>query len=179
MRTYNNNHGDNIKILELLRQIKRFDIFSDNDLNSFLKLSNLLTYKPNEVIIKEGEYDCWVYFLIKGSLDIIKDGKVIGKLQRNGDLFGEMGVIEGSPRSASIRANAESVVLGVDASVIDRKFKTNEIFFCYTIYRLFSEVLAARLRNTTEENTVLRQELRALKEKYQVAEVNPAAENPD
>lgn len=155
--------NDNLEIIQLLRRITRFDNFSDRDLKAFVSLGRITTYEPASVIIKEGEFDCWVYFLITGSLEIVKNGKVIGKLQRNGDLFGEMGVIEGSPRSASIIAKTESIVLGVDASVIDRKLKTNDIYFCYTVYRLFSEVLAARLRNTTTENMQLRKELAELK----------------
>lgn len=163
MLSDNNSCRDNLKVISLLRGIARFDNFSDRDLKAFISLSRLTTYEPGSTIIREGDYDCWVYFLISGTIEIVKDNKVIATLQRNGDLFGEMGVIEGSSRSASIIAKTESIVLGVDASVIDRKLKTNEVYFCYTVYRLFAEVLAARLRNTTTENMQLRKELAALK----------------
>lgn len=154
-------------------------MFSDNDLKAFLSLSKLIRFKPGDVLIREGEFDCWVYFLITGSLDIEKEGKVIGKLQRNGDLFGEMGVIEGSPRSATIKAATESIVLGVDASVIDRKFKTNEIYFCYTIYRLFAEVLASRLRNTTQENSLLREKILTLEGGKEILESIDGSKSSD
>ena len=105
-----------------------------------------------------GDYDCWMYILLKGSVNIVKDDKIIRKLQRNGDIFGEMGIIDGSPRSASIVAAKECLVLGIDGSIIDRCLNDNNVVFCYTIYRIFSEVLAARLRDTTTENTKLRDE---------------------
>jgi CRP-like cAMP-binding protein len=121
-----------------------------------IKSSKFRAYEPGEILIKEGEYDCWVYFLISGQLEIVKAVKAIGHLQRNGDMFGEMGVIDGSPRSASIRAVTNSLVLGLDASYLDQKQKMSELSFCYIIYRLFAEVLAVRLRDTTEENIKLR-----------------------
>ncbi len=49
--------------------------------------------------------------------------------------------------------------MGIDAAVIDRSLRNNEISLCYIIYRLFSEVLAERLRATTEENIKLKQAL--------------------
>lgn len=67
-------------------------------------------------------------------------------------MFGEMGIIDGSPRSATIRATASSLVLGLDASFLDQKQKTSDLGFCYIVYRLFAEVLAARLRESNDEN---------------------------
>jgi len=67
-----------------------------------------------------------------------------------GDMFGEMGVVDGAPRSATIRATEHTLVLCFDAAIIDRQLNNNEVRFCYVIYRLFSEVLSARLRATNE-----------------------------
>lgn len=151
--------SENTEILDLLKKIDRFQVFSDEDINSFLKLSKIREYQPGEVVIKEGTFDCWVYFLLSGSLDIIKNGKKISHLARCGDLFGEMGVIDGSARSASIQAATKSLVLAIDGSIVDRQVQNNEIAFCYVIYRMFAEVLAVRLRDTTAEYTVLKQQL--------------------
>lgn len=154
---------DNQKILEKLKEIKFFKPFNDEDLHSFLDLGKLKEYDPGEIIIQEGEFDCWVYFLLSGQIEIIKNGKVMGILKRKGEIFGEMGVVDGSPRSATIRAAAKSLTLSVDGSLMDRKYKENELTFSYTVFRLFSEVLAHRLRITTEENTRLKEEIEKLK----------------
>ena len=151
------NADENSEILRLFSGIQKFAMLPEDDLRNFIKSGRLRVYEPGEALIKEGEYDCWVYFLISGNLEIIKSGKPIGQLQRNGDMFGEMGIIDGSPRSATIRAAAKSLVLGLDASYIDRKQKTSDLSFCYILYRLFAEVLAARLRDTTDENIRLRE----------------------
>jgi CRP/FNR family cyclic AMP-dependent transcriptional regulator len=144
---------ENIDILRLFNNIRTFTTLPEKDIRALIKSGKFRMYEPGEVLINEGEYDCWVYFLISGQLEIVKGGKAIGLLQRNGDMFGEMGVIDGSP----IRALTKSYVLGLDASYLDQKQKTSDLSFCYIIYRLFAEVLAVRLRDTTEENIKLRQ----------------------
>jgi len=150
---------ENQKVMSLLRRIEKFKPFTDDDLRSFLDLGKLREYEPGEVIIKEGDLDCWVYFLISGEVKIVKQGKDVLVLRRSGDLFGEMGVIDGAPRSATIWARSKTMALGVDCSLFDRKQKTNDLAFCYTIYRLFAEVLADRLRLTTEAMAKLQAEL--------------------
>jgi CRP/FNR family transcriptional regulator, cyclic AMP receptor protein len=142
---------DNIHVLRLMKNIKGFQSFSDHNLRSLLELARLREYKIGEIVIKEGDYDCWIFFLLSGWLEILKGDNVVGHLRRLGDLFGEMGVVDGSPRSATIRAATPSIVLGVDGSVVDRKLLSQDLAFCYTIYRAFAEVLAFRLRNTTED----------------------------
>lgn len=146
-------------IVEILQGTGKFDLFNEDQIKDFLQSGRLLDCAPGETIIEDGEYDCWVYFLISGHLEILKENKVIGHLKRNGDMFGEIGIIDGSPRTASVRAATQSMVLGIDASIIDNKLKTNDLLFCYSIYRLFAEVLAARFRNTLSENTRLQQSL--------------------
>lgn len=160
--------SDNQTILKLIGKINKFKEFSKQDLDTFLNSGKLREYKTNEIIIKEGNSDCWLYLLITGSLTITKKGQQIGSLRRCGDMFGEMGVIDGSPRSASIIADSKSVLIGFDASVIDQKLKENNISFCYIIYRVFSEILAARMRETTEQNVTLKKENKILKEQLTV-----------
>jgi CRP/FNR family transcriptional regulator, cyclic AMP receptor protein len=150
----------NKQVLSLLKKIDNFQLFSDSDLESFLHLGKLKRYEAGEVIIQEGEFDCWIYFMISGEADIEKRGKKIDTLRRSGDLFGEMGVVDGEPRSATIRAVSDTLVMGIDGSLVDRKAKENELAFCYTIFRLFSENLAEKLRITTSENIKLKEELR-------------------
>ena len=156
--------SDNQAILELIGQIKNFEKFTKQDLYSFINAGKLREYKANEIIIKEGSIDSLLYLLITGHLIITKGGQPIGSLRRCGDMFGEMGIINRSPRSASIVAHSKSVLIGFDAAVIDQKLKECNISFCYIIYRIFSEILSVRLRETTAQNVTLKKENKILKE---------------
>jgi CRP-like cAMP-binding protein len=152
-------NDDNQAVIKQLSKIDRLSFLSRDELQKLIKHCQIREYQKGEILIREGEYDDWVYLLISGRLEIIKDKVIIGQLQRNGDMFGEMGIIDGSPRSATIKAIDKSLTLSFDASIIDQKLKSNDAIFCYIIYRLFSEVLASRLRKTTEENQQLRKAL--------------------
>ncbi len=139
-------------LIKTLREIERFNVFSDQDLKSLVSLSWFDEYQPGDVIIQEGEFDTWIYILIEGTVEIVRDGKTLCYLRQKGDMFGEMGVVDGASRSATVRATEHAQILSFDAAVIDGQLSNNEVRFCYVIYRLFSEILTARLRSTTSEN---------------------------
>jgi CRP/FNR family cyclic AMP-dependent transcriptional regulator len=148
---------ENKVILQLFGNIRKITSLPDEDVHTLIKSGKFRIYEEGETLIKEGEYDCMVYFLISGQLIISKDGQAIGKLECNGDMFGEMGIIDGSPRSASIHAAKKTMVLGLDASYLDQKQKSSNLAFCNILYRLFAEVMATRLRETTLENIRLKE----------------------
>lgn len=59
-----------------------------------------------------------VYFLLKGEVGLVAGRKPIGRV-RPGEIFGEMAVISGAPRSASAVANTACRVIALD----DREFE--------------------------------------------------------
>ena len=141
----------NISFLEKLKVIPTLSTFSEKELKGLLELSRIRKYEPGELILEEGFFDSWIYFLVSGEVKIVKHGEDVSILKRVGDIFGEMSIIDGSPRSASVYAVDKTVCLATDASYIDRLSDDDRIAFCYILYRIFSEILAERLRSTTEE----------------------------
>jgi len=141
----------NISFLEKLREIPTLSTFSEDELKGLLELSRIRKYEPGELILEEGFFDAWIYFLVSGKVKIVKHGEDVSILKRVGDIFGEMSIIDGSPRSASVYAADKTVCLATDASYIDRLSDNDRVAFCYILYRIFSEILADRLRLTTDE----------------------------
>ena len=153
---------DNIKFLQKLGQMPTLDAFSKEELKGVLELSKIRKYQPGELILEEGFFDCWIYFLVSGKVKVVKHGEDLSVLRRTGDVFGEMGIIDGSPRSASVYAVDEVVCLATDASYIDRLTGNDKIAFCYVLYRIFCEILANRLRITNVELIKAKEEIRRL-----------------
>lgn len=151
---------ENKKALDLLRRIDRFEAFSDEELDSFLAVGKLKEYEAGETIIKKDETDHWVYFLVSGEIKIVKGEKTFAILKHGGDLFGEMGVIDGAPRSASVWALTKTMVLGLDCSTLTEKRKELASVFQYTVFRLCAQSLAERLRLTNEEVIRLQAEIK-------------------
>jgi CRP-like cAMP-binding protein len=138
----------------VLNDIKKFDIFEpfqDDELQHLMTMSKIRKYKPGETIFEQNSADTWLYFLVYGKVRLMKDGKPVVQLQRRGDVFGEMGAIECAPRSAAAVAVGETVCLATDIYYIEQLTGKDKLAFGYVIYRVFSGVLADRLRVTTEE----------------------------
>jgi len=156
---------DNHEIIHKLRQIPTLEPFDKKSLQGALQLSKIRKYEPEELILKEGLYDCWIYFLVSGRVRVTKQGEELSVLKRTGDVFGEMGVIDSSPRSASVYAIDETVCLATDASYVDRLTGSDRMAYCYILFRVFAESLASRLRLTNEELIKVKEELAKLKKK--------------
>lgn len=150
---------DNKDSIQYLKSIPALECFSEEDLKELLKVSEILTYKENDLIIKENSVDQRVFYLITGKVKVVKNGREVVVLRRTGDVFGEIGVVTGIARSASVYASSVTTCLAVDLSGIDRLSESNRLNFKYLIFRSFAEIMANRLKITTEELIRTRQEL--------------------
>jgi CRP/FNR family transcriptional regulator, cyclic AMP receptor protein len=56
--------------------------------------------QAGDVILKEGEETTDAYIILKGQVDVIKNNEVLATLQEN-SLFGEIGLIDQRPRTAT------------------------------------------------------------------------------
>ena len=153
---------NNEKVLRILRNIDQFTTFSTEDIISFLDSGKLLEYDKDEEILIEGKNGFHVYFLLSGEVRIEKNGMEVKVLRRTGELFGETGFMEGTLDAPRVTALQKTLVLRLDSAIIGKDPDTRELALGYTIYRLFCEVLADRLRVLTEENLRLQTQLNSL-----------------
>jgi len=153
---------NNEKVLRILRDIDQFTTFSTEDILSFLDSGKLLEFDKDEDILIEGKNGFHVYFLLSGEVRIEKNGREVKVLRRTGELFGETGFLEGDTDAPKVTAMQKTLVLRLDSTIIGKNPDAKELALGYTIYRLFCEVLADRLRITTEENVRLQSQLDSL-----------------
>ncbi|HOO46362.1 MAG TPA: cyclic nucleotide-binding domain-containing protein [Deltaproteobacteria bacterium] len=149
-------------VMESLKKIPFLESYEDRFLRSILELSKLRRYDVGEVITREGEYDCWLYVILKGQVRIIKDEEEIARLDAQGGTFGELAVIDGEARSASVYAATDTTCLAIDGSFLDRLEPDEKTEFEAVYYRLLSKILAHRLRITSGELSRLKQEMEFL-----------------
>ncbi|HEX7533147.1 MAG TPA: cyclic nucleotide-binding domain-containing protein [Methyloceanibacter sp.] len=60
-------------------------------------------FKPGDVVFAEGDKGDKMYVIRSGEVEILRDGHVVETLAPGG-IFGEMALIDGSPRAATARA---------------------------------------------------------------------------
>ncbi|WP_419784723.1 hypothetical protein [Maridesulfovibrio sp.] len=81
-------------------------------------------------------------------------------------MFGEMGVIDGSPRSATVKATNNSLCLAVDASVLDRLSDERKLIFHAAVFRVMAEKISQRLRDVSDELVEAREKLDKYEAKF-------------
>ncbi len=65
------------------------------------------SYKDGELIYRQGEDSQWAYEVLEGTVELFKDGPqgtVISARLKAGELFGELGILDNTPRPTSARA---------------------------------------------------------------------------
>lgn len=155
---------DNIQNLQKLMIIPPLRKLETENLKPLLRLSKIREYDHGESIIKEGDEDRWIYFLLYGKVRVEKEGVDIVIIDQIGEIFGEMRMLDGLARSASCFAEGKTICLGVDISATSRlSSEDDRASLLLLLYRTFTEYIAARLRLTSEELVRTKKELEALK----------------
>jgi len=110
------------------------------------------SYKAGSVIIEEGARDQAMFVIESGSVEIFRtDGGAIRSIRTlgPGDFFGEMGLLEDQPRTASARAATDCTVLVLDASALDALLRANT-----EVAIRMLRAMAGRLREAGTEGRV-------------------------
>ena len=140
---------------KLKENVDFFHNFNDGELLALLKSTQREMFEDSESVFKEGTRGDKMYIIISGSVRI---SRPIGRQQEevlvtleSGVLFGEMGPIDQSPRSANATAIGETVLLSLRESIL----RQNSVGLAYKLYKNFSVMLAERLRSTNQRLTDL------------------------
>ena len=71
---------------------------------------------PDSVVFEQGTMGDLIYVVAEGELEIVRElaggGEELLKVATSGDYFGEFGPLFGLPRSATVRARTEAMVIG-------------------------------------------------------------------
>ena len=115
------------EVLLRIKTLRRVELFSQLNDAELRGLAERLRYSPfakGNVITKQGdERSHWLYIIINGEAEVYVDlpnGKrrtvrILGR----GNFFGEMGLLTGAPRSASVVAKSDVECYRIDKEVIE------------------------------------------------------------
>ena len=92
--------------LAKLDALKGMFLFRDLDMSELarvLESSVLRRAEAGDMLIREGSREHSLYLILDGELEVIKNGVVLARFGKGGHV-GEMALVSGAPRSASVRA---------------------------------------------------------------------------
>jgi CRP-like cAMP-binding protein len=157
---------DNIENIQKLLGIPALKNFETKSLQKLLRLSKIREYEDGELIIAEGDLDPWLYFLLSGKIRITKEGLTINTIDKKGEIFGEMRIVDSMKRSASVKALGKTICLAVDTSaknrISDQDPTDEKVDFVLLLYRIFAEYMSIRLRLTNEELITAKKKIKRL-----------------
>jgi small-conductance mechanosensitive channel/CRP-like cAMP-binding protein len=137
-----------------LRQVDFLTDLPDDDLAMLGSALKSAVFGTDEIICREGDPGDAFFVLHRGEVEVVAHG-VSGHETHVADLrapafFGEMALLTGEPRSATVRAKGDAELLVVDKAGFEQLFKTHP-----SVAAAVSRVLAARqseLRERREQS---------------------------
>ena len=109
-------------------------------------MSKTVYFKKNQVILKEGELSFEAYIIDKGEVEVSKAGYGYLATLKENEVFGEIGWLERTPRTATCKAVSDRVVLRVLKEEDAVRFMKNNPKALVPILR----ALSSKLRGTLE-----------------------------
>lgn len=152
--------GDSVEAqsrMEALRKIPLFRHLTYKEQTAVLSVATSRTFPGGREIVTEGQPGEELFVVVRGKVAIEKNGVEIAELTAGGH-FGEMGLIDNAPRSATVRALEPTRVMVISRPELMNLMKRESILAVKLLWS-FVQVLSDRLRTMSSELSEARQEL--------------------
>ena len=130
------NIGDDLKHFLVRERLSAAEI------SEICSIAQYQDYVPGKVILAEGAMNDRLYFLVEGSVSIVREGEKIATLSKRGDLLGEMSLITQNACSASNIAETQTTLLALDITRLRQLSLPLQVIFVNALNRLFSLILS-------------------------------------
>ena len=104
---------------------------------TLLDVSKRLAVVPGEAVVTEGAKGSALYLVLDGCALVERNGQELARF-RAGEFFGEMALLSGRARVATIRATERAIVLKIPSEAVDAKMR--ERLWTYAAYRYLGHV---------------------------------------
>jgi CRP/FNR family cyclic AMP-dependent transcriptional regulator len=109
------------------------------------------SFKPGDVLIREGGQDGKLYVLIDGQVEVLRKDTQVSYIDEPGSIFGEMSVLLDMPYSATVKALSETKAYVIEDAI---KFMMSDPAIAIDV----ASLLARRLYYTTSYLVDLQQQ---------------------
>jgi len=138
----------------ILKKVPLFEGLTNTQLGKIAAIASERTYEGSAHVFREGDTGKEMYVILDGKVRISKmipgAGEEALAILERGQYFGEMAVIEDSPRSADAIAHIPCTLGVIDRDKLDQVMFTDKDL-AYVLLWTFVRTLSERLRETNEK----------------------------
>jgi small-conductance mechanosensitive channel/CRP-like cAMP-binding protein len=134
---------------QVAQNLKGFDLFAmldDADIQLLADNVPVMVFGPGEVIVRQGDSGSSLFIVLKGELAVMVDGIPVGGISQD-SFFGEMSLLTGTPRTATVRAVCEVWLAEVTKSLMEPLLRAHPV-----VMENLSSILVERERRTKESS---------------------------
>lgn len=142
---------------KLLADIPFFKDLSNEYIEMLAEKMQVFSASRGDLIVSEGDTSKRMYFILEGTVKVFRKA-YSGRIENICDLsspnyFGEMSIIDGGPRSASVKAETNVLLAKLKWEDVKDLFEDKPEIMCY-IFKNIGSTLSMRLRrvNTLYSN---------------------------
>lgn len=104
--------------VDALATVPLFKGLNKRQLDEVAKLADEVEVQAGKVLVKQGQLAREFFLIVKGRVRVEQDGQEIGHLG-DGEYFGEMGLLDGQARSATVIADTDTSLVVVHSTAFD------------------------------------------------------------
>ena len=139
------------RLITFLLETPMFERLDPSEIQEIIHIVEVVQYQTGDIVFSEGDAgDAW-FVLYRGAIEVLKHGstgeKKIAELGPQA-CFGEISILDGSPRSATIRVTQDSVAFRIPREAFDELLE-NDHLVAYKLLHQMAILLAERQRTTT------------------------------
>ncbi len=141
---------DVLKKTEIIMKIPIFKYLSYQEVTKVLSIARLKRFNKGSTMVKEGDPSDEMYIIAEGTADVLKkEVKIVSR--GKGDVFGEMGIFDRAPRSATVMASSAVVAITLHSKEFLALLR-QESQICVKLLWALNGELNTRLRKATEDS---------------------------
>lgn len=148
---YHHRQEETSEVLDEIAHVEMLHNLSPSEVQAIIPLLKPLTVEPGTTLCQEGAPGDAMFIILSGEADIYKGPQLMAQLGA-GEMFGEMALLTGEERSASVVARTPMKLYELDKSDFDAMLTRSP-----HLASGLSRILARRLRETTQSTVRARE----------------------
>jgi CRP/FNR family transcriptional regulator, cyclic AMP receptor protein len=146
-------------LIAILEKIPIFQDFSKREFAAVARVLHRREYVPDEAIIRQGEPGLGMYIIQSGTAVVVAEpGNIQLSELGDGDFFGEVSLLDETPRSATVVAKSHCTIFGFFQSDLFSLIERDPRFGVKIVVRV-AKIIGDRLRKANQQVESLSEEL--------------------